>query len=51
MLSLPAGTWIRLVVWTGLGLAIYALYGRRNSRVSAAALARKTAESERTPHR
>ncbi len=51
MLSLPAGTWIRLVVWIGLGLAIYALYGRRNSRVSAAARARKTAESERTPYR
>jgi basic amino acid/polyamine antiporter, APA family len=35
MLSLPAGTWIRLAVWTGLGLAIYALYGRRHSRLSA----------------
>ena len=51
MLSLPAGTWIRLVVWTGLGLAIYALYGRRHSRLSAAGPSRKTAESERTPPR
>jgi APA family basic amino acid/polyamine antiporter len=51
MLSLPAGTWIRLAVWTGLGLAIYALYGRRHSRLSATALSRKTAESERTLHR
>ncbi len=50
MLSLPAGTWIRLVVWTGLGLAIYALYGRHHSKLSAAALARKIAESERTLH-
>jgi basic amino acid/polyamine antiporter, APA family len=50
MLSLPAGTWIRLVVWVALGLAIYWLYGRRKSRVSAA-LARKTAESAHTPYR
>jgi APA family basic amino acid/polyamine antiporter len=47
MLSLPAGTWIRLAVWTGLGLVIYALYGRHHSRLSAAG-SRKTAESERT---
>ena len=51
MLSLPAGTWIRLVVWIGVGLAIYATYGRRHSRISAAAAARKTAESARTLHR
>jgi APA family basic amino acid/polyamine antiporter len=49
MLSLPAGTWIRLVVWVGLGLAIYGLYGRRKSKVSAA-LARKTAESALRPY-
>jgi basic amino acid/polyamine antiporter, APA family len=49
MLSLPAGTWIRLVVWVGLGLAIYGLYGRRKSKVSAA-LARKTAESAHRPY-
>lgn len=51
MLSLPAGTWIRLAVWTGLGLAIYALYGRRHSKLSAATLARKSAESGHTLHR
>ncbi len=50
MLSLPAGTWIRLAVWTGLGLSVYALYGRRHSKLSAAARTRKTAESERTLH-
>ena len=50
MLSLPIGTWIRLAVWTGLGLAVYALYGRRHSRLSAAAPAHRIAESERTPH-
>ena len=31
MYSLPADTWIRLVVWMGLGLAIYFLYGKRNA--------------------
>lgn len=51
MLSLPAGTWIRLVVWTGVGLAVYALYGRRHSRLSAAASADKTAGSGHTRHR
>jgi APA family basic amino acid/polyamine antiporter len=49
MLSLPAGTWIRLVLWTALGLLIYALYGRRHSRLSEAAAPRKSAESLRTP--
>jgi APA family basic amino acid/polyamine antiporter len=33
MLSLPNGTWIRLVLWVGLGLAVYALYGRRHSKM------------------
>lgn len=33
MLSLPNGTWIRLVVWIGAGLAVYALYGRRHSKL------------------
>jgi basic amino acid/polyamine antiporter, APA family len=35
MLSLPLETWIRFVVWLGIGLAIYFLYGRK--RVTAAA--------------
>jgi APA family basic amino acid/polyamine antiporter len=33
MAGLPPDTWIRLIVWLILGLAIYFLYGIRNSRV------------------
>lgn len=33
MLSLPADTWIRLVVWLLLGLIIYFNYGRKHSKV------------------
>jgi APA family basic amino acid/polyamine antiporter len=31
MLTLPADTWIRLIVWLAIGLVIYFTYGRRNS--------------------
>jgi APA family basic amino acid/polyamine antiporter len=34
MSSLPSDTWIRLIVWMGIGLLIYFLYGIRNSRVA-----------------
>jgi len=34
MAGLPKDTWIRLVVWMGLGLAIYLLYGARHSRIN-----------------
>jgi APA family basic amino acid/polyamine antiporter len=33
MAALPLDTWIRLIVWMGLGVAIYFLYGRKHSRV------------------
>jgi APA family basic amino acid/polyamine antiporter len=32
-LTLSNGTWIRLFVWTVIGMSIYALYGFRNSRL------------------
>lgn len=34
-LALPKDTWWRLVIWTGAGFSIYALYGYRHSRMRA----------------
>jgi len=36
MVSLPLFTWIRFVVWLGLGLIVYVTYGRSRSRLSRA---------------
>ncbi|GHT03705.1 amino acid transporter [Bacteroidia bacterium] len=33
MISLPWATWLRLIIWTAAGLAIYFLYGRSRSRL------------------
>jgi APA family basic amino acid/polyamine antiporter len=35
MLNLTADTWVRFAVWMALGLVVYALYGRRRSRLGA----------------
>jgi APA family basic amino acid/polyamine antiporter len=43
MISLGLATWIRLVVWTGFGVIIYACYGYKHSCV------RKAAETTGTP--
>ena len=34
--SLPSDTWIRLIVWMGLGLLIYFLYGKSHSKLGRA---------------
>jgi APA family basic amino acid/polyamine antiporter len=54
MAGLPMDTWIRLVVWMVMGLAIYFGYGRRRSHISALALEqgagqRSASVSEKTP--
>jgi basic amino acid/polyamine antiporter, APA family len=33
MLSLPVATWWRLLIWLGIGLLVYAFYGRVHSKV------------------
>lgn len=33
MYSLPSESWIRLIVWMVLGIIVYFLYGKRNSKV------------------
>jgi amino acid transporter len=33
MISLPKDTWIRLVIWMAVGLAVYSLYGYRHSKM------------------
>ncbi len=33
MAGLPAQTWLRFIVWSGIGLIIYFLYGRSHSRI------------------
>jgi APA family basic amino acid/polyamine antiporter len=37
MAALPFDTWLRLVIWLAIGLAIYFLYGKKHSRVQQAA--------------
>jgi APA family basic amino acid/polyamine antiporter len=33
MFQLPAKTWVRFVIWLGIGLAVYAVYGFARSRI------------------
>jgi APA family basic amino acid/polyamine antiporter len=36
MSALPGDTWMRLIIWMAIGLVLYFLYGRHNSRLSRA---------------
>jgi APA family basic amino acid/polyamine antiporter len=36
MWNLPRDTWWRLLIWMGIGLLIYFLYGRKNSKLQQA---------------
>jgi APA family basic amino acid/polyamine antiporter len=35
MASLPLDTWLRLIIWLIIGMALYFFYGRHHSRVQA----------------
>jgi APA family basic amino acid/polyamine antiporter len=37
MVGLPGETWVRLVIWLGVGLVIYFLYGHAHARAARAA--------------
>src|SRR5881275_948848 len=46
MAGLPGATWLRLIVWLGIGMVIYFSYGRHHSRVQ---LAEATQEPKPAP--
>jgi APA family basic amino acid/polyamine antiporter len=46
MVSLGPATWVRLVVWTGIGVLVYAFYGYKHSRVRHAAQGTATASPD-----
>jgi len=51
MVSLGVETWVRLVVWTVIGVLVYAFYGYRHSRVRAALNGASTSNPSPAPSR
>jgi APA family basic amino acid/polyamine antiporter len=33
MMNLPAGTWLRFIIWMAIGFVVYFFYSARNSRL------------------
>ncbi|HWW40850.1 amino acid permease [Pedobacter sp.] len=46
MVFMPADTWIRLLVWLAAGLAIYFVYGKKNSKLRKSVRIIKSTDSE-----
>jgi APA family basic amino acid/polyamine antiporter len=46
MLNLPGETWLRFAIWMALGVVVYFVYGRRNSRFSAKGAAEREAAGQ-----
>ena len=38
MFSLPVENWWRLIIWLGIGLAVYFFYGRKHSTLAGEAV-------------
>jgi APA family basic amino acid/polyamine antiporter len=46
MYTLPATTWLRLIIWMLIGFVIYFTYGKAHSKTAAAATAANAAGLE-----